>query len=320
MAERHEFRFGSSIDAKTPFERAVATALRQLWNDFESGTIVLRDAEGNLWQAGSADIGTPVLDAATVFGVDYVLRLWGNGSPSGALGSATGNDNANDAPGVVARKARTSLDAPSAIQSGDAIGALFAGGYRADSWSGNVGAARFEATENWTNTATGTQFTVAVTPNGTTTRVVRLTVAQDGTTTVDGDVVATGGFRQTVDGFTQDNVAAAQTDVELTRATGRFRAVRAGSVTGVIVTSTEARTAGTLTVEVWKNTGLAGAAGAAIGLTAVLDNTNTSRKATTQAKDTDTFAVGDELFAAVTTSGDWTPTTADIRVAIEVES
>lgn len=134
-----------------------------------------------------------------------------------------------------------------------------------------------------------------------------------------GHSVVTGGFRQTIDGWIQDNVSASQTNVELTRATGRFRAARAGSVTAVVVTATEARTAGTLTVDVFKNTGLAGAAGSSIGLTAVLDGTNTSRKATTQAKDTDTFAAGDELYAVVTTDSAWLPVTSDIRVAIEVE-
>lgn len=133
------------------------------------------------------------------------------------------------------------------------------------------------------------------------------------------DVQATGGFRQTIDGFNQDNVAASQTNVELARAVGRFRAVRAGSVTGVSVTSTEARTAGTCTVTVFRNTGLAGAAGSTIGLTAVLDGTNTSRAATTQAKDTDTLAMGDELYLTVTTDGGWLPVTADIRCVIEIE-
>lgn len=123
-----------------------------------------------------------------------------------------------------------------------------------------------------------------------------------------------------VDGWLQDNVAASQTNVELTRGNGRFRAVRAGAVTGVVVTSTEARTAGTLTVTVFKNTGLAGAAGSTIGLTAVLDGTNTSRKATTQNQNQDAYAAGDELYAVVTTDGSWLPTTADIRVAIEIET
>jgi hypothetical protein len=135
----------------------------------------------------------------------------------------------------------------------------------------------------------------------------------------DGDFTGNGGFVHTVDGWYQDNVAANQTNVELTRATGRWTAVRAGSVLGVVVHASEARTGGTLTVTVFKNTGLAGAAGSTIGLTAVLDGTNTSRKATTQAKDSDTFAAGDELYAVVTTDGSWAPTTSDIRVALLVE-
>lgn len=134
-----------------------------------------------------------------------------------------------------------------------------------------------------------------------------------------GDITATGGFRQTIDGWNQDNVVANQTNVELVRATGRFRAARAGSITGLVVTATEARTAGILTVTVFKNTGLAGATGSSIGLTAVLDGSNTSRKATTQNKDAETFAVGDEIYAVVTTDSSWLPVTSDIRVAIEIE-
>lgn len=133
------------------------------------------------------------------------------------------------------------------------------------------------------------------------------------------DIEATGGFVHTIHGWYQDNVTASQTNVELVHAAGRWTAVRAGSILGVVVHATEARTAGTLTVTVFKNTGLAGAAGSSIGLTAVLNGTDTSRKATTQAKDTDTFAAGDELYAVVTTDGSWTPTTSDIRVSLLVE-
>jgi hypothetical protein len=128
------------------------------------------------------------------------------------------------------------------------------------------------------------------------------------------------GQRQVIDGWIQDNVVASQSAVELTRAVGRFRAPRAGSLTAVIATVSEARTAGTLTVEVFKNTGLAGASGSGTGLTAVLNATNTSRKATTQAKDADTFAAGDELFVVVTTDAGWLPVTSDLRVAIEIET
>lgn len=128
-----------------------------------------------------------------------------------------------------------------------------------------------------------------------------------------------GGFAHTIHGWYQDNVAASQSNVELTHAAGRWTAPRDGSVLGVVVHSSEARTAGTLYVNVYRNVGLAGAGGAQIGLTASLDGTNTSRDATIQAKDLDNFDAGDELYVAVTTDGSWLPTTADIRVALLVE-
>lgn len=120
----------------------------------------------------------------------------------------------------------------------------------------------------------------------------------------------------TIGMFYQDNVPASQTDISLTG--DRWVAPRAGSITAIIVKSTEARTAGTCTVEVRKNTGAFGASGSATGLTAILDGTNTVTKVTTQGPGTDTFNAGDELYVAVTTSGTWAPTTADIRVYMEV--
>lgn len=184
-------------------------------------------------------------------------------------------------------------------------------------FSGNTTDATLAAacTDNWIQ---GSGLTNVTDSDGSNTVVKQ---ASTGTTqiTLGRDFTAPGGFRQVIDGWFQDNVTTPQTNVELTRAVGRFRAIRAGSITGVIATLTEARTAGTLTVTVFKNTGLAAAAGATIGLSAVIDGSNTSRKATTQAKDVTTFVAGDELYAVVTTSG-WTPTTSDLRVAIEVET
>lgn len=134
------------------------------------------------------------------------------------------------------------------------------------------------------------------------------------------DVDATGGYRQTIDGWFQENVAASQTDVALTRLATttevptRWIAVRSGSVTGVNVKANAPRSAGTLTIKVFKN-------GAQLGtLTAVLDGTNTTFKATTQAKDVDTFVAGDELELTITTDAGWLPTTADIRAALEIET
>lgn len=140
---------------------------------------------------------------------------------------------------------------------------------------------------------------------------------------IGGDVdqaVITGGFRQTIDGWYQENVAASQTDVALTRlattteAPTRWIAVRAGSVTGVNVKSNAARAGGTLTIKVFKN-------GTQLGtLTAVLDGTNTTFKATLQAKDTVTFVAGDELELTLTTDAGWLPVTADVRAALEIET
>lgn len=121
--------------------------------------------------------------------------------------------------------------------------------------------------------------------------------------------------RQQLGPWVQDNVSASQTNVALalygdtTRTTRP--ALRAGAVTGIVVRSNEARTAGTLTVEVTVN-------GTGTGLTAVLDGTNTTVKVTAQSEGTDTFAAGAELGVRITTDGSWAPTTADITVEIEI--
>lgn len=113
----------------------------------------------------------------------------------------------------------------------------------------------------------------------------------------------------------QDNAAADQSAVALNLDGGTSRSalpmLRAGSVTGVVVRSNEARTAGTLTVEVTKN-------GTGTGLTAVLNGTNTTVKATTQAAGTDTFVAGDTIGVTVTTDSAWLPVTADITVVVEI--
>jgi pectate lyase-like protein len=124
--------------------------------------------------------------------------------------------------------------------------------------------------------------------------------------------------RQTIDGWYQDNVASSQAAVVLLRSAatgiaGSFVMPRSGSITGIVVKSTAARTNGTLTVEVYK-------AGSSTGLTAVLNGTNATFKATTQAKDLNTFVAGDELDVRITTDGRWAPTTAGIRASIEIES
>lgn len=129
-----------------------------------------------------------------------------------------------------------------------------------------------------------------------------------------------GGFRETLDGWTQDNVAANQAAVALVRWTSagtgfstRWLALRPGSVTGVAVRSSLPRTAGTLQATVYNN-------GASRFTTAILDGTNPSFKATTQSKGVITFVAGDLLDIRITTDAGWLPITAKITASIEVET
>ena len=138
-----------------------------------------------------------------------------------------------------------------------------------------------------------------------------------------GDVISVGGNKTILDLWYQDNVAASQTAVVLSRygsaggapayGANSWFAPRAGSILGIAVRSNAARSAGTLTVEVYKNSTTA------TGLTAVLDGTNTTFHSTYQKHALDAFAAGDWLVVKITTDGSWAPTTADIRVIIEVE-
>jgi hypothetical protein len=58
---------------------------------------------------------------------------------------------------------------------------------------------------------------------------------------------------------------------------------------------------------------------ASTGLTAQLNGTDTTWKSTTAAKDTYTFVAGDRLQVRLTTAS-WTPTTADARGSLEIET
>lgn len=135
-----------------------------------------------------------------------------------------------------------------------------------------------------------------------------------------GTAESTGGNRFVIDEWWQDNIAASQSGVILGRfgesgtyAPKAWFAPRAGSLLGVAVKSNAARSAGTLTIEVFKNFSIA------TSLQAQLDGTNTQFHSTYQKRDTDGFVAGDFLTVKITTDSAWAPTTADIRVMIEVE-
>lgn len=144
-----------------------------------------------------------------------------------------------------------------------------------------------------------------------------------GSVTVRGDLTALAGFRRVVEGWKITDVAGTVGYLEIARTDGRPQMTRAGSITALMVTleDSQSRTAGTLTVFVWRSainlsTGLRG--DVVTTLSAVLDGTNTVQKVTLAAKDVIPFGIGDEIFVKYQTVG-WTPTTADFRVVVEVE-
>jgi hypothetical protein len=136
-----------------------------------------------------------------------------------------------------------------------------------------------------------------------------------------------GGFRQTIDGWTfppmiQNGGSVPLT--EMTRPNGRFRAVRPGSVTGLVVTLSEPRTGGTMTVSAYKNSGDADAPAPGTDmLFSVTISTNVNRQHLAKPSDaspTFTFDVGDELYLMITTDT-WAVATGPTKVfcALEIE-
>lgn len=119
--------------------------------------------------------------------------------------------------------------------------------------------------------------------------------------------------RYWLDGWQDDNIAANRSATRLLRFGGAVTSQRtalmprAGTITAIWLASNEARTAGTATLELW-------VAGAATGVTAVLDSATTTF--TWEACEV-SFEGGEgvELYLATTS---WNPTTADMQAGIEV--
>ena len=126
---------------------------------------------------------------------------------------------------------------------------------------------------------------------------------------------------QQIEGFFQDNVAASQTNVEITRSWGRFKTARAGTIVSLMLMleASQVRTAGTLTVTLYVatvNTTTGVRTETNTGFTATLDGTNPAYVIVGHAGVA--FDAGTEIYPKVTTDGSWTPTTADLKVVVGV--
>lgn len=142
------------------------------------------------------------------------------------------------------------------------------------------------------------------------------TGAVSGTTgTFSGDISVAGGIGYLMT-FDDDNLTTGQTGVDLTTSgsatVAKHIAVWNGSVRGIFIRSNEARSAGSIIVDVTVNS-------ASTGLQATIDNTNTQEAYSVQNKDVDAFSAGDRIGVTYTTSGDWAPTTADFNIGVYTE-
>ena len=116
-------------------------------------------------------------------------------------------------------------------------------------------------------------------------------------------------------GWGQANVSQSQTAVTLQRYGTSLHAPLilpfAGSVTSLMVGTTAARTNGSLTVTVY-------VAGTATAMAATIDDVNTLVVEERAAVGEIAFEAGEQVTLRITTPGNWTPTSADVLVAIEV--
>jgi len=129
---------------------------------------------------------------------------------------------------------------------------------------------------------------------------------------------------QQVDGFLQDNVTATQTNVEITRAGGRFKSARAGQVVGLMLMleASQVCTAGSATVTVYIST-VNPATGVrtetSTAIQAVLDTTNPAFVIVGSAGVG--FDAGSEIYPKITTTAGWLPSgTPDLKVVLLVEA
>jgi hypothetical protein len=127
--------------------------------------------------------------------------------------------------------------------------------------------------------------------------------------------------RALITGFGDKDISAGQSNVQLFRSiSDELQAQlpvvmdRAGSVVGISVACTAARTAGSATFTVFHN-------GASTGFAVTIDGTNTQFNSAAQASGADTFAANARLDVRVTTSSspDWQPTSNDCEAVLTIQ-
>lgn len=107
----------------------------------------------------------------------YKLHISGGGNPSVGVSYY---ENGTGGAAYIGVKYRGTASAPAAVQANDFISSLLAAAYTGSGVTGNIGLAGFQAAENITSSAQGTEFIIGVTPIGSTGRVERVRVRNNG--------------------------------------------------------------------------------------------------------------------------------------------
>jgi hypothetical protein len=123
---------------------------------------------------------------------------------------------------------------------------------------------------------------------------------------------ASGGYRNTFDGWTAASTPASQTNVALTRTGGDWTALRAGSLTAVALRLSANAAGGVASATVFKN-------GVSTGLIATI-SVGSSFGSQTSAAGTINFVAGDILSIRITTAAGYSSTTAIPFASFDVET
>lgn len=136
---------------------------------------------------GALNVGLPSASAPS-----GVFRIFGDTDSTVNLNSRRASADALNAY-LSFSKSRGTIASPSAVSSGDGLGAVYGGGFDGSVHSDFGSYLKFFATQNWSSGSIGSKVVIATTPNNSATRADRMTVDQDGSIKI-GDASATNGL------------------------------------------------------------------------------------------------------------------------------
>lgn len=160
-------------------------------NDAVSGPEFVISSAG-VWTVGGTNKDVPISPTGTgsvrigtkAGSTPYagIFSIYGNSADTTYFTTHYSAADAN-ASGMSMGKSRGSVASPAACNSGDTLGGYYAGGF-GNVWNEYSAGLIFQTSQAWSSGNNGTQLQLAVTPNGSTTRTVAVTIANNGAVTL----------------------------------------------------------------------------------------------------------------------------------------